>query len=240
MCDNSDEQYAGFRGNLLYLGLLVVVHPLLRKGWEVVRGSFRSRSRSGEGMVHVNGNGTTSKSSPNSKTTSDSTTPSFISESESAATHFTSRTSFDLLFGLLFLLALHGISAFKILAILYANYCIATRLPRSTAAPATWIFNVGILFANELGHGYPLVKLVSAFTPAGQAGSGAMLLAARLDGFGGLMPRWEVLFNFTILRLISFNFDYLWLEDRGIGGSVEVRKRLFPGSPQSVSRKWGS
>ena len=32
MCDNSDEQYAGFRGNLLYLGVLLCVHPLLRKG----------------------------------------------------------------------------------------------------------------------------------------------------------------------------------------------------------------
>jgi D-alanyl-lipoteichoic acid acyltransferase DltB (MBOAT superfamily) len=30
------------------------------------------------------------------------------------------------------------------------------------------------------------------------------------DDFGGIMWRWQILFNFSTLRLISFNMDYYW------------------------------
>jgi hypothetical protein len=32
--DNSDAQYRGFRENIPYMALLIVLHPLLRKGYE--------------------------------------------------------------------------------------------------------------------------------------------------------------------------------------------------------------
>jgi len=34
--DNSDAQYRGFRDNIPYMALVVVLHPLLRKGYEWV------------------------------------------------------------------------------------------------------------------------------------------------------------------------------------------------------------
>ena len=62
--------------------------------------------------------------------------------------------------------ALHGTSALKILAILYANYHIAKcthRMP--IGVPATWIFNIAILFANELCNGYRFALLHPTFEP---------------------------------------------------------------------------
>lgn len=54
-----------------------------------------------------------------------------------------------------------------------------------------------------------------------------------MDDHGGLIPRWEVLFNITILRLISFNLDYYWsLNLPGaspveVGPSVSIRQTLL-------------
>ena len=46
-----------------------------------------------------------------------------------------------------------------------------------------------------------------------------------LDSFGGLLSRWEILFNLTVLRMISFNMDYYWSLDRRSYSPVEVRFR---------------
>lgn len=45
---------------------------------------------------------------------------------------------------------------------------------------------------------------------------------AWLDSYGGLVARWEVLFNITILRLISFNLDYYWSIDKRGANGLEV------------------
>ncbi|KAF2862152.1 MBOAT-domain-containing protein [Piedraia hortae CBS 480.64] len=122
----------------------------------------------------------------------------------SARDGFERRARFDLCFALVFLFALHGLSALKILIILTANYALATQLPRDIVPIATWVFNVAILFANELCHGYPLPK---GWFP-----------------FEGLIPRWEILFNITVLRLIAYNFDYIWMLDRRSGSPLEKKR----------------
>jgi hypothetical protein len=136
------------------------------------------------------------------------------------------RVWFDLRFGLLFIVALHGFSALKILMILYFNYVLATRLPRSQVPTATWVFNIGILFANELCDGYRYANLARIVTPwlvTSENNWGAWM-----DSHGGLLSRWHVLFNITVLRSISFNMDYLWsLRSRG-GSPVEVNDKQFP------------
>ena len=133
-----------------------------------------------------------------------------------------SRITFDLGFAAVFLIALHGVSAFKILLILSINYQIATALPKQYAGAATWVFNVGILFANELSNGYRFADMASYILPPQTTSAGIASWGAWLDSYGGLLPRWEVLFNITVLRLISFNFDYLWSLDRRAGSPVEV------------------
>ena len=134
------------------------------------------------------------------------------------------RSTFDVAFNLIFLMALHGTSSFKILFILYVNFTLATKLNREYVPIATWIFNVAILFANELAEGYSYAKLSSAIFLS-QPGDGDQNASwgALLDSYGGLQPRWDIHFNFTVLRLISFNLDHLWAVKRsGSSSPIEV------------------
>lgn len=113
-------------------------------------------------------------------------------------------------------------------AILYVNYQVATALPRQYVPAATWVFNISILFANELCNGYKFSDVVSLLLPpptskAGDAPTGNW--GEWVDSYGGLIPRWEILFNICVLRLISFNFDYYWSFDRRAVSPVEVRQQ---------------
>lgn len=134
--------------------------------------------------------------------------------------------SFDFFFGLIFLTVLHGISALKVILILMVNYRIGRKLPRSYIPAVTWIFNITILFANELCEGYQFKRiaslLVTESASAGNDGSALIRLAQTLDNFGGIMPRWEVLFKITVLRLISFNMDYYWSLGYPSSSPIEV------------------
>lgn len=122
--DVTDAQYRTFRNNMPYLIALLVFHPLLRKLYNLV-------------IYRVNSGGQASR-------------PTL----EEADQRLNQRASFDFGFAIIYLLALHGISTFKILGILYLNYRIVTTVPRKSVPVATWVFNVGILFANDLGKGY--------------------------------------------------------------------------------------
>lgn len=142
------------------------------------------------------------------------------------------QASFDFGFALVFLAALHGFSALKILLILYVNYSIATRLPKQYVPAMTWIFNISILFANELCQGYKfavieevLMSWLGSSTP--NHGLDVPGWGSWLDGYGGIMPRWDILFNITVLRLVSFNMDYYWSLDRGAGSPIEVGTQLL-------------
>jgi hypothetical protein len=185
-----------------YLAALLVFHPLLRRIHDFLRPiSFQN------GPSKSNGKST------------------YISAADGEA-RLEQRASFDFGFALIFLVALHGFSAFKILIILYMNFCVATRLPRKYVPAATWIFNIGTLFANELADGYKFTKIAAYFSPLDGAAFQEESLAHNwgvwLDSYGGLMSRWEILFNLTVLRLISFNMDYYFsLNSRG-GSPIEV------------------
>ena len=207
--DNSDAQYSGFRENFLYMLLLLIFHPLLRRIYE----SFHS--------VPENPLGSSSQSKLNGHNL-----PGI--HYHDADSRLNRRVSFDLYFATFFIVALHGISALKILSILYVNYSIATRLRQTRVPIATWIFNISILFANELCRGYSLGALAEyLFTDSAsnEASSGKGLFvnwAQFLDSYGGLIPRWEILFNFTVLRLVSFNFDFHWSLNQNGGNALEV------------------
>ncbi|ORZ20810.1 MBOAT, membrane-bound O-acyltransferase family-domain-containing protein [Absidia repens] len=93
--------------------------------------------------------------------------------------------------------ALHGTSALKILIIISTSYCIGRLTGGSKLNPLlSWVFNLGVLFLNEANNGYSFGTLHPAI--------------AWLDEYHGVLPRWHILFNFVMLRLISFNMDYYW------------------------------
>ncbi|KAI4126802.1 MAG: hypothetical protein LQ338_003561 [Usnochroma carphineum] len=206
--DNSDQQYSGFRDNIPYMFLLLIFHPLLRRAYN----SFCPPDpRGGQHSQKV----TQSTLDPG------------------ADARLDRRVRFDVGFACLYLLALHGTSAFKVFAILYVNFTLAKGLPKSYVPLATWVFNIGILFANEFCRGYPYVEFARISSPwIGSLNAAIDVEADRnwgtfLDSYGGLLPRWEVLFKLTILRLISFNLDYCWSLDQA-GGSPLEKKQLDP------------
>lgn len=177
------------------MALLLIFHPLCRKAWNKMYYPV-----------------------PTGKNT--------IDEAEA---RLEQRASFDYAFAMVFLAALHGFSSFKVLAILYLNFNVATGLPRKYVPVATWVFNIGILFVNELCNGYhyrDIATLLSGSSPflARTAPVEGTLVSwgSWLDSWGGIMSRWEILFNITVLRLISFNLDYYWsLDYRGVS-PIEV------------------
>ena len=129
----------------------------------------------------------------------------------------------------MYLFALHGSSAFKVLLILYVNFILATRLKSYYVPTATWTFNIGILFANELCKGYPYAGFARLFQPwsdVAESHSSTNGWGSYLDSYGGLIPRWEILFNITVLRLISFNLDCYWSSSQSNGNALEVRFSL--------------
>lgn len=186
------------------MALLVILHPLLRRLydtlWPVSQTSPESESK-------VNGS------------------PTYTSAADGDA-RMNQRASFDYGFALIFLGALHGFSAIKVILILYLNFSIATRLPRQYVPVATWIFNIGTLFANELCDGYKFAKVAEliSLTGPGSVEKGPKLQnwGTWLDSYGGIMSRWEILFNITVLRLISYNMDYYWSLNRRAGSPLEV------------------
>ena len=137
------------------------------------------------------------------------------------------RITFDFYFACFLTVLLHGFSALKVFLILYGNYKIAKTLPKAYIPLATWISNIGILFANELCRGYPYASIAIALFPQTVKGPTGVELQAPawatwLDSHGGINPRWEVLFNLTVLRLISFNIDYCWSFSQQGGSPLEV------------------
>lgn len=132
------------------------------------------------------------------------------------------RATFDMGFALIYVCALHGFSAAKVLLILYANYNLAKKLPRAYVPAASWICNIALLFANELCHGYSystIAQMVLPWPTDSKSNWGSFL-----DSYGGILPRWEILFNITVLRLISFNMDYYWSRGGGASSSLEVSR----------------
>ncbi|KAI0107877.1 MBOAT, membrane-bound O-acyltransferase family-domain-containing protein [Nemania sp. FL0031] len=202
--DATDTQYRTFRGNIPFLAALLILHPLLRRLYNVL-------------VYRAN-------------TGNQASRPTL----EEADQRLNQRASFDFGFAIIYLVALHGVSILKILGILYLNYQVATTLPRKSVPVATWIFNIGILFANELCKGYKFKDIASvlwAFLSGGlidESNSSLVNWGRWLDSYGGLMGRWEILFNITVLRLISFNLDYYWSLDRRSASPVE--KQLDPSS----------
>lgn len=196
--DISDAQYSSFRGNLPYLAFLLPLHPTLRRVYETLKPIPIRR-----GSPKSNGSST------------------YVSAADGDA-RLEQRASFDFAFALFFLAALHGFSAFKILTILYINFSIGTRLPRTYVPATTWIFNIATLFANELSEGYKFTKIIEYIAPLGGETGLWHTWAEWLDSYGGIMSRWEILFNLTVLRLISYNLDYYWSLDRRAGDPIEV------------------
>ena len=121
------------------------------------------------------------------------------------------RHAFLMLLTAIFVLALHGTNTLKLLFVVLANYVLANTLGgRSVLAPvAIWLFNVGTLFAVHWKEGFRYSDLWSGLS--------------LLEEYQGLLPRWQINFNITMLRLVSYSMDLHWARQQGFGQTMPTQ-----------------
>ncbi|KAG8649557.1 membrane-bound O-acyltransferase gup1 isoform X2 [Manihot esculenta] len=101
-----------------------------------------------------------------------------------------------LFISLVYLSYLHGACTVFILAIASVNFLLVKIFARTPYFSfVLWIFNIFFLLCNRVYEGY-------SFSTFGQRW-------AYLDNFRGTF-RWHICFNFVVLRMISFGYDYHW------------------------------
>lgn len=129
-----------------------------------------------------------------------------------AASRVLTRTQFLHVFTAIFVLALHGANTLKLGAALLLNYHLACAVAgRAYVAPlAIWAFNVGTLAVVHWNDGFQWQRI----------GGDAL---GWLDSYNGLLPRWQINYNITMLRMVSFGLDLHWqrLAARGKGKQRE-------------------
>ncbi|KAA1094233.1 glycerol transporter [Puccinia graminis f. sp. tritici] len=117
------------------------------------------------------------------------------------------RKDFQTLAAALILLLLHGSSVLIILAILILNFQVSrisiptspsSRFQKAAATGLVWFVNLAVLFANDYWNGYAFKNLASS------------LEFLDRPQYKGLIPRWQIGFNISLLRLISYALDYQW------------------------------
>ncbi|CCH59347.1 hypothetical protein TBLA_0B05140 [Henningerozyma blattae CBS 6284] len=133
-----------------------------------------------------------------------------------------SKLTFDLIFGLIFIFAAHGVNSIRIFLHMFILFGISHifRGQKQFATILLWIYGVGSIFINAKYRTYPFSNFLGILSP--------------LDtGYKGIIERWDVFFNFTLLRLLSYNLDYLerWdniLKDKGgiLSNEIESKEML--------------
>ncbi|XP_038990830.1 membrane-bound O-acyltransferase gup1-like isoform X2 [Hibiscus syriacus] len=101
-----------------------------------------------------------------------------------------------LFLSLIYLSYLHGASILFIFLIATANFLLVKIFAQAKYfAFLLWMFNIVFLFCNRIYEGYPFSKFGAQWE--------------YLDNFRGTF-RWHICFNFVVLRMISFGYDYHW------------------------------
>ncbi|KMZ65078.1 putative Glycerol uptake protein [Zostera marina] len=97
---------------------------------------------------------------------------------------------------LIYLIYLHGACIVFIFFIVSINFLVVKAFANSKYfSSALWIFNLSILLCNRIFEGY-------LFSSIGKN-------LSFLDNYRGTF-RWHICFNFVVLRMISFGYDYHW------------------------------
>ncbi|KAJ2780464.1 glycerol transporter [Coemansia javaensis] len=100
-------------------------------------------------------------------------------------------------FATAFVVVLSGASIAFVAALAAGNYALARRVAGRRWAPAAiWAYNMLMLFSNEHFRGYRFGAVHEGL--------------AWLDSHRGLLRRWDITFNLTMLRMVSFAIDHHW------------------------------
>lgn len=131
------------------------------------------------------------------------------------------RARFIAVFAVGMLFGLHGWSVFKILAILAANY-LAIKAQKPATLDKLWpgviiCANMGVLLLSRKYHGYHFSLIHDSL--------------GALDRMNGILS-WEISFNFSVLRIISFALDYHWRTVPPTTPPTDYRNRVKLSHPQ--------
>lgn len=114
--------------------------------------------------------------------------------------HYTQipKLKFDFLFGIVYVIVFHGINSVRLLGHILIMYCIShiLRKKQNIAIVSLWVYGIGSLFINHNFRKYPFANILSILSPLD-------------NGYKGIIERWDVFYNFTLLRILSYNFDYV-------------------------------
>lgn len=114
------------------------------------------------------------------------------------------RILFDFVFGFIFLFVLHGINMIKILFLIGMlhgiTYLFIKQKQYKVGKLALFFFGVGTLFFNVKFRKWKYGELLS-------------VLGFMDSMFKGIVARWDVFYNFMLLRLLSYEFDLLEAEE---------------------------
>lgn len=139
------------------------------------------------------------------------------------------RIPFLVVSSLVILFVLHGISAFKILLLLYINFKLHSFVGNHKLAPyLIWTINIAMLFSNEIFKGYQFGRLLPELAflvsvhylrrglhASDPCTKPLYCLGFKQDKrFSGLIPGWHVTFNISMLRMVSFSLDWYWARTR--------------------------
>ncbi|GME93774.1 unnamed protein product [Ambrosiozyma monospora] len=117
------------------------------------------------------------------------------------------RTLFDLVYGVSFLFVAHGFNFIRIIfhvSVMYFFGTFVSSRNKKLALILLWSYGIGTLFLNDK---YRQVKF-------GQI----MSSLSFMDSFRGIIERWDVFFNFTLLKMLSFNLDFIKRNDDLLDG----------------------
>lgn len=131
------------------------------------------------------------------------------------------RAIFISVFAVGMLFGLHGWSVLKILAILAVNY-FAAKAKKPATLEKLWpgvviCVNMGLLLLSRKFDGYRFSLLHDSL--------------GALDSMDGMLS-WEVSFNFSVLRIISFALDYHWRALPPTTAPTEYRDRVKASHPE--------
>ncbi|PIN08206.1 Acyltransferase [Handroanthus impetiginosus] len=102
------------------------------------------------------------------------------------------------LISLAYLSYLHGACIIFVIIIASANFLLVKIFGRTKYfSLLLWIFNLSFLICNRIYEGYQFSSIGEHW--------------ATLDNFRGTF-RWHICFNFVVLRMISFGYDYHWAD----------------------------
>ena len=128
----------------------------------------------------------------------------------------TSKISFDFACGLVFVCFMYGINSVKLLTHAFIFFTLVHSLKRKrlTAAFAIWSYGIFALFINQRIKSFPFNNIAIILSPMDQ-------------WYKGIVPRWELFFNFTLLRLLSYSMDFLerWDEQLSPPPSIDYEGR---------------